>query len=203
MDPQAAPEQPMAPLLRRLLWVAAGLLVVIGLLDWWYLRHKERRYDPAIVQPRPKVWGESCPGQSRRLAREQVRSQGPGKAGEIGLMQIRSLTAQEWAQAAARPRGFDGNLFEPELNLQVGTWYLGKLLKRYARTDRPVCYALADYNAGRSNVLRWNKGAAETNAEIFLAQMTFPGTQDYVRAIVRRAEKYQALHVAALAPASR
>ena len=45
----------------------------------------------------------------------------------------------------------------------AGTWYLRKLLRRYPRADDPVVYALADYNAGRTHVLRWNKGPAATN----------------------------------------
>ena len=66
-----------------------------------------------------------------------------------------------------------------------GARYLGKLLKRYAHTDNPTVYALADYNAGRTHVLRWNKGAA-TNSAAFLAQIDYPGTQHYVRSILER-----------------
>jgi len=114
-----------------------------------------------------------------------------GRVGEIGLMQIRPLTAQEWAQSEARARLFEGNLFEVETNLRIGAWYLSKLLKRYARTDRPAAYALADYNAGRGNVLRWIKRSAETNGAAFVSQITYPGTQEYVRSILRRATRYE------------
>ena len=177
---------------RRLLWVVLFLLVVIGLVDWWFEIRKEQRYDGQILSVAQRygvnpalvkgvVWRES-------RFNPKVR----GRVGEIGLMQIRSLTAQEWAQAVDRHRSFEGDLFKPETNLEVGTWYLGKLLKRYARTSDPVSYALADYNAGRNNVLRWNKGAAETNSSIFVSQITFPSTQDYIRSIVRRSARYQA-----------
>lgn len=179
---------------RLITWLAGGLvflLTAIGLIDWWYQKHKEQRFDrlilrlsqhydvdPALVKA--VVWRES-------KFNPKVR----GRAGEIGLMQIRSLAAQEWAQAEIRRRSFEGNLFEPETNLRVGTWYLGKLLKRYARTDYPVPYALADYNAGRSNLLRWNKGPAQTNSAVFVSQIGFPGTKDYVRAVLERSAKYR------------
>jgi soluble lytic murein transglycosylase len=167
------------------------LLVTIGLVDWWYEQHKEHRYDQQILRVSQRhhlnpalvkavVWRES-------KFSPKVR----GRVGEIGLMQIRSATAQEWAQAAAGQRPFSGNLFEPDTNLEIGSWYLTKLLRRYARTDNPRAYALADYNAGRSNVLRWAKGAAETNSAVFLVQITFPGTQEYVRSILRRVPKYE------------
>ena len=54
-------------------------------------------------------------------------------------------------------------------------------MKRYQRTDDPIPYALADYNAGRANVLRWNGGTASTNSAAFtLRQIGFPGTGQYV-----------------------
>ncbi len=177
---------------KSFVWIVLLLLVCIGLIDWWYQRQKERRYDPQILQVSQRygvnpalvkgvVWRES-------KFNPRVR----GRVGEIGLMQIRTLAAQEWAQAETRNRGFDGNLFEPETNLQVGAWYLSKLLKRYSRTDNPIPYALAEYNAGRANVLRWARGPAQTNSTLFLASITFPGTQEYIRSIVRRADRHQA-----------
>jgi soluble lytic murein transglycosylase len=191
MEPQAEPGPSTSTLRRRLTWFLTGLLVVIGLFDWWYEHHKEQRYNAAIVRAAQRYGVDPALVKAVVWRESKFNPKVRGRAGEIGLMQIRSLAAQEWAQSAERQRAFEGNLFEPETNLQVGTWYLSKLLKRYARTDRPVCYALADYNAGRSNVLRWNKGAAETNATRFLAQISFPGTQEYVRAIVRRSERYK------------
>jgi soluble lytic murein transglycosylase len=176
----------------QLLFGLLALLTLIGLVDWWYQRHKENRYDrqillaaqrygvnPALVKA--VVWRES-------RFNPRVR----GRVGEIGLMQIRPLTATEWAQATSKQATFAGNLFEPETNLEIGTWYLGRLLKRYVRTDNPIAYALADYNAGRSNVLRWTKGRGETNCAVFLTKMTFPATRDYVRAIIERSHRYQA-----------
>jgi len=67
---------------------------------------------------------------------------------------------------------------------------LQKLLKRYEQTDNPLPYALADYNAGRGNVLKWKQGAAVTNSAAFLAQINFPGTRSYVESVMRRYEHY-------------
>jgi len=59
--------------------------------------------------------------------------------------------------------------------------------------DDPLPYALADYNAGRGNVLKWNQGAAATNSAAFARQIGFPGTRDYVRSVLRRYAHYQPL----------
>lgn len=114
-----------------------------------------------------------------------------GKAGEIGLMQIREPAAREWADAE-RIAGFHHeHILDPGSNTLAGAWYLAKLLRRYPQADDPVPYALADYNAGRGHVLRWNGGAAATNSQQFLAQMTFPGTRHYIETVAKRRAKYR------------
>jgi soluble lytic murein transglycosylase len=176
---------------RPLVWVILGLLLIAGLFEWWHERRKQQRFDLQIqrvarqygVDPflvKAVVWRESRFDPNAR-----------GRAGELGLMQIGALAAKEWAQAETRKLSFEGNLLDPDTNLRVGTWYLGKLIKRYERTDDPVVYGLADYNAGRSNVLRWNKGAAETNSALFLEEMTFPGTREYIRSILHKSANYR------------
>jgi soluble lytic murein transglycosylase len=139
-----------------------------------------RKYgvDPALVKA--VVWRES---------RFQPRIR--GDAGEIGLMQVGKLAADEWATAEKRLLFRHEELFDAAKNTQAGTWYLRKMLRRYAHTDQPAVFALADYNAGRSNVLRWNKGAASTNSTQFLKQMDFPGTREYIRSIIKRSERYK------------
>jgi soluble lytic murein transglycosylase len=171
-------------------WVVL-LAAVLGLLRWWQQVRLEssqdepilaaaRRYgvEPALVKA--VVWRES---RFDPLAR--------GRKGEIGLMQIMKDTAQEWATAEKVPLFHHEQLFDPGRNTAAGAWYLGKLLRRYREADNPVPYALADYNAGRGNVLRWAKGAAATNSHQFVAQIGFPGTREYVLAVSKRFEKYR------------
>lgn len=139
-----------------------------------------RKYsvDPALVKA--VVWRES-----------RFRPHLRGDAGEVGLMQVGKLAAEEWATAEKRLLFRHDELLDAAKNTQAGTWYLGKMLRRYAHTDQPVVFALADYNAGRTHVLRWNKGAGRTNSAVFLKQMDFPGTREYIRSIVKRREKYR------------
>jgi soluble lytic murein transglycosylase len=172
--------------------IALVLLLFAGIVAWW-LRHEwredsqdipilaaARRYgvEPGLVKA--IVWRESRFNPDRR-----------GKAGEIGLMQIRDPAAREWARAE-RLNSFTGeSLFDPGTNTLAGTWYLEKLLKRYTQTDNPLPYALADYNAGRGNVLKWEQGPAATNSAAFIQQINFPGTRNYIRAVIQRCEHYR------------
>ena len=106
-------------------------------------------------------------------------------------MQLQENAAREWADAE-HIEGFEHErCLDPGTNALAGAWYLKKLLNRYAQTDNPMPYALADYNAGRGNVLRWNSGAAATNSAAFMEQIGFPGTREYVKSVMRRYESYR------------
>ena len=171
-----------------------ALLLAGGWLGYWWwegrlersqdvpIRAAAQRYgvDPALVKA--VVWRES-------RFNPRVR----GRAQEIGLMQIQEIAAQEWADAEHLQSFEHEHCFDPGTNTLAGTWYLRKLLRRYTQTDDPVPYALADYNAGRGNVLKWNTGAAATNSSAFIDQIGFPGTRAYVKAVIRRSRRYQGL----------
>lgn len=106
-------------------------------------------------------------------------------------MQIRPPTADDWAREERPLMYTHDQLFDPAKNTQIGAWYLKKLLGRYQRTDNPAAYALADYNAGRTHVLKWFKGQGATNSAAFLAQMDFPTTREYVRSVLKRYDRYR------------
>ena len=179
--------------MKRSLRVALFLVVITGLVvghHFWREARRERlfdrdimaaaarhRVDPALVKA--VVWRESRFDEFAR-----------GGKGELGLMQMMPATAQDWVKAEKIALFFPRRLFDPATSTRAGTWYLRKLLDRYRHTDRPAVYALADYNAGRVNVLRWAKGAAATNSAAFLRGMTFPGTRDYVTAVLARRDHY-------------
>lgn len=139
-----------------------------------------KRYglEPALIKA--VIWQES-------RFRPYVR----GRAGEIGLMQVREDAAFEWADFEKLQNFNHEEITDPQKNIMCGSFYLAKVMKRYKMTDNPIPYALADYNAGRTHVLRWNKGAAKTNSQAFLAQMDFPGTRQYALNIMRQYEHYK------------
>lgn len=175
-------------ILASLLLLALG---AIAALRWQWRQWREHRHDPLI---RAAAAQHGLPAELVKAVvwRESRFNPGAlGSKGEIGLMQVTGDAAQEWADAR-RDRSFQPmHLLDPATNLHAGSFYLAKVARRYGGTDRPWAYALADYNAGRGNVLRWMKGPAQTNAQAFLASMTFPGTRDYVRSILGQAPSYR------------
>jgi soluble lytic murein transglycosylase len=174
-------------------WIIILIVLVIdaGILWWWQgyrlarsqdavIRAAAEHYDvePALVKA--VVWRES-----------RFDADARGTSGELGLMQIRAAAAGEWAEAAGISDFHHAHLLNATSNTLCGAWYLRTLLDRYPHTDDPVAYALADYNAGRSNVLKWNIGTAETNSAAFIENIDFPMTREYVEAVKKKYEAYR------------
>lgn len=166
--------------------VAADLA---ALFVWRYRR--EHRYD-AVIRNAARRYGVSASLVKAVVWQEsRFDPDARGRAGEVGLMQVMDDAALEWA-AASRIAGFaHEQAFDPVTNTLAGSYYLAKLLRRYTNTDDPLPYALADYNAGRGNVLRWMKGDAATNSTAFKAEITFPSTRSYVDSVTQRYQEYR------------
>lgn len=182
---------------RRAWWLAV-LFVVIVLAGFKFFRvRREHRHDSEITTAARRYGLEPALVKAVVWRESFFDARARGRAGEIGLMQVTEPAAAEWAEAERLGNFEVGQLFDPVKNTQAGAWYLRKLLGRYTRTDNPFAYALADYNAGRTHVLRWIKGAATTNSAAFLAQIDFPGTRHYVESVLRRYEDYKSQFPAA------
>lgn len=112
-----------------------------------------------------------------------------GQAGEIGLIQILPASGREWARAE-KVQGFcQADLVDPATNVLAGAWYLSRALNRWKDAPDPVPFALAEYNAGPSNVLRWRRAAMESSKE-FQEAITYPGTRRYVKNILMYYETF-------------
>ncbi|CAN5239005.1 hypothetical protein BH23GEM2_BH23GEM2_18990 [soil metagenome] len=111
-------------------------------------------------------------------------------AGARGLMQIMPRVGQ---QLAAR-KGIAGytpdSLYDPAVNVALGTLHLRNLTQQYPNIER----ALAAYNAGGSRVRRWVAKDGAADPEVFTERIPFVETRGYVRAIVRNRAFYQALY---------
>jgi soluble lytic murein transglycosylase len=170
----------------------ALLAVVVTVVVLWWLRASlENRYDAVIVAATRRYGVDPALVKAVVWRESRFNRRARGAAGEIGLMQVSKLAAQEWAAAEGRPHFRHEELFDPGKNILAGTWYLRKLLQRYEKADNPIPYALADYNAGRTHMLRWLSGPAVSNSSAFVAQIDFPGTRRYVEAITARHEYYR------------
>ena len=81
----------------------------------------------------------------------KFRPNAKSSSGAIGLMQLTPETAQGIAIRTGGSRFRTSDLYDPEINVRYGSWYLRHLLDKYH--DEKL--ALAAYNAGQRNVDRW------------------------------------------------
>jgi soluble lytic murein transglycosylase len=72
-------------------------------------------------------------------------------SGAIGLMQLLPSTADGIALHTGGSNFQRSDLYNPEINVRYGAWYLRHLIDKYGDEQK----ALAAYNAGQDNVDRW------------------------------------------------
>jgi soluble lytic murein transglycosylase len=116
-----------------------------------------------------------------------------GAAGERGLMQVTEPAAREWAQDT-RVENFRGEeLFDPNINVQAGAWYLARALQHWKKQADPLPFALAEYNAGASRAQRWagSRGDEPMAATTFRNNIDFPTTRKYVDTVLARYDFYK------------
>jgi soluble lytic murein transglycosylase len=163
------------------------LLLLLGVLafEGWHYWH-EHRFDAAIAQAAQRYHLDPALIQAVIWQESDFNPNARGRAGELGLMQIREPAALEWA-ATEQIKDFDhAACLNPLTNVLAGTWYLKKVLRHYSQADDPLPFGLAEYNAGRGNVLKWLAGGSATNSAAFMERIGFPGTRAYVQKIIER-----------------
>ena len=176
---------------RSFVWLFIAFLVADLLVFLWWRHERERKFDVQIAAAAKRYQIDPALVKAVIWQESRFDAQARGRAGEVGLMQVREDAAVEWATSEHLRVFSQTELFNPSKNVMAGTFYLAKLLKRYRQTDNPLPYALADYNAGRTHVLRWNKGAASTNSSVFLTQIDYPTTKTYAESVMKRYQRYR------------
>lgn len=163
--------------------LAIGFLIAVagGIAFYFYIHAydsiiaaagREYAVDPKLI--RAVIWRES------HFNRRHL-----GNNREIGLMQVTENAACDWATAGHEPIPRSPDLFKPEINIRVGTWYLHRAIQFWSAKPKanPLPYALAEYNAGRSNALRW-AARDQNDPNVFWNEITYKSTRHYVRDIL-------------------
>ena len=109
----------------------------------------------------------------------KFRADAKSSAGAVGLMQLLPATAQGIAIHTGGSKFVTSDLYDPEINVRYGAWYLHHLLLKYG--DERV--ALAAYNAGQQNVDTWR---AEGKGVQFPETRAYVDTVERLKSIYRR-----------------
>jgi soluble lytic murein transglycosylase len=139
---------------------------------------RENGLDPFLVAALIRQESEFNP---RAISRAQA----------YGLTQVRPGTGRELSRRLKMPRFATSMLFQPEVNLRLGTYYLkalnGQLGGKWEAT-------LAAYNAGKSRADAWLTWADFREPAEFVETVPFTETRDYIQIVLRNAEIYRRLY---------
>jgi soluble lytic murein transglycosylase len=97
-----------------------------------------------------------------------------------GLMQVIPPTARQIAAEAKTQVPSPDDLFAPDTNVRLATWYLAAL---FARLEHPGLVAAA-YNGGPSAVVKWVKERGDQPFDQFIEEIPYKETRGYVKQVL-------------------
>jgi soluble lytic murein transglycosylase len=159
--------------------LAAGVLYVEDTKPSWYARLRYPLDYEHIVRGHARQYDLDAALLAAVIYREsKFDADARSSSGAIGLMQLLPDTAEGIAQLTGGSRFEVDDLYDPEINVRYGSFYLRRLLRKY--DDERL--ALAAYNAGQANVDRWIAAGEE--------EIPFPETREFVDNVLEAREIY-------------
>jgi soluble lytic murein transglycosylase len=111
-------------------------------------------------------------------------------ANAYGMMQLLIPTARSMARKYGSSASINGStLFDPQLNIELGTAYMKDQLEKYGRVE----YMSVAYNAGPGRVVSWRR-TLPLEMDEFVEEIPFSETRGYVKGIVRNTAQYRRLY---------
>ncbi len=111
--------------------------------------------------------------------------------GAKGLMQIMDTTG-EWGAKELGIENFTPDmLFDPEINIKIGCWYINKLNDQFEGQQDTV---LSAYNAGSGHVSGWLDDESYSHDGMTLHSIPFEETNNYVKKVNANIIIYEKLY---------
>lgn len=110
-------------------------------------------------------------------------------AGAVGLMQIMPSTGKEVARRIGEDFTVD-SLYLPLSNIRYGTSYLRQLMDEF---NDNIVLVLAAYNGGPINAQRWFRRNKEEEFDLFVEDIEFTETRNYVKKVLSNYWTYRLL----------
>ncbi|MCK4401698.1 lytic transglycosylase domain-containing protein [bacterium] len=160
----------------------SALLIVTGIILWLvkisvghikcvpivYKSAQKYNMDPALIMAVIEI-------------ESKFDAKAVSKAGAIGLMQIMPKTAKSISHELNIKKYNKDSLYNPEINIMIGTYYLKKLLQEF---NNDIDLSLGAYNAGMGNIKKWQKQKKE---------IPFEETRVFIKRVKSARTKYKVL----------
>ncbi|HVS21566.1 MAG TPA: transglycosylase SLT domain-containing protein [Pyrinomonadaceae bacterium] len=112
-----------------------------------------------------------------------------------GLLQLTFDAAQKYAKRAGVNQLTEDSLYLPGTSIAIGCEYLGQLSRMFAGLPEAIA---ASYNGGEDNVARWLARSNQNDEGVFVAEVGFSETKNYVFKVMTYYRAYRQLYDANL-----
>lgn len=158
-------------------------------------------YTPVMQSFYPKKYAEAVEKYSQEYGVDEIliyavirtesgfKPDSVSSAGARGLTQITEDTFDWLLMKSGEEYDFD-DLFNPEVSIEYGTYFLSILLKEYGSVETSV----AAYHAGMGNVSSWLDDSQYSDDGINLKKIPISDTNHYVNKVMSAVDKYNKLY---------
>ena len=181
----------------RRIAVIVGILLIVAAASLFWLHRHTSRYDYIISQAAARNGLDFHLVKALIYEESWFRAEIQGSAGELGLMQITAAAATDFTTYTGFSPLNDSQRMEPELNVEIGCWYLKRSINRFKDSPHPTLFALLRYNAGERRADKWLKLALTTPPDDGISQedhclsvVDFPKTRAYAQRILKRSQSH-------------
>jgi soluble lytic murein transglycosylase len=109
----------------------------------------------------------------------------------FGLMQLIVPTAQHYARLSKLPSPTAPSLYQPEVNVPLGSAYLAKLRREFSGNP---ALAVPSYNAGEGATHRWLQPALADEFDLWVESIPIEETRKYTKRVLTSYWAYEALY---------
>ena len=113
------------------------------------------------------------------------------RSGAIGLMQIMPATGRELAGRLKIPRFSTKILYNPDVNIQMGAWYMKSLMNQFNNNHALVAGA---YNGGPGRMRRWLEAKQIPDLDEFVEDIWIDETRRHIKKVIDSYIIYQELY---------
>ncbi|MBS3740359.1 transglycosylase SLT domain-containing protein [Candidatus Bipolaricaulota bacterium] len=168
----------------------------------WYYRNNQRPPVTVIEAAFPRYYSEEVRkaagkfGLPAELIYAIIRQESAfdreaystAKAG--GLMQVIPSTARSIAEDLNIEDFRIEDLFNPEINIPMGSYYIAKQISRWSDPR----LGLAAYHGGPGNLRKWENEFGFADIDLFVEKIPLGSTRNYVKAVYRNYRMYRELN---------
>lgn len=169
------------------------LLFLIGLLAAGIIYMKLRYpmpYREIVTQNAQQYQLEPAMVYAVIHAESKFRTDAASPKEALGLMQL-TIATGEWIAGKLNIKDYSlEDLYDPELNIMFGCWYLSYNLDYF---NNDIELALAAYNAGRGNVAKWLADEKYSKDGKTLDYIPFKETRNYIERVKMNYKIYSLL----------